>query len=63
MALLRDMEKLPFAERESLRCAVIAIKEVRWDVNADFTEQLADSEHSGWCELPRRFANWSAFVV
>ena len=44
LALLRDMEKLPFAEKESLQCAVVEIEEVRCDVNADFTEKLADSE-------------------
>jgi hypothetical protein len=44
VALLRDMEKLPFAEKESLQCAVVEIEEVRCDVNADFTEKLADSE-------------------
>lgn len=44
LALLRDMEKLPFAETDSLQCAVVEIEEVRCDVNADFTEKLADSE-------------------
>jgi hypothetical protein len=44
LALLRDMEKLPFAETASLQCAVVEIEEVRCDVNADFTEKLADSE-------------------
>jgi hypothetical protein len=44
IALLRDMENLPFAEKESLRCAVVELEEVRCDVNADFTEKLADSE-------------------
>src|SRR5215475_3950802 len=44
VALLHDMEALPNAEKESLRCAVIEIEEVRCDVNADFTEKLADSE-------------------
>ena len=44
IALLRDMGKLPLAEKESLRCAVVEIEEVRCDVNADFTEKLADSE-------------------
>jgi hypothetical protein len=41
---LRGMEELPFAEKESLECAVVEIEEVRCDVNADFTEKLADSE-------------------
>jgi hypothetical protein len=44
VALLQGMEKLPFAEKESLRVAVIEIEEVRCDMNADFTEHLADSE-------------------
>jgi len=44
VALLRDMEKLPLAEKETLQCAVVEIEEVRCDVNADFTEKLADSE-------------------
>jgi hypothetical protein len=42
VALLRGMEKLPFAEKESLQCAVVEIEEVRCEVNADFTEKLAD---------------------
>jgi hypothetical protein len=44
IALLQGMENLPFAEKESLECAVVEIEEVRCDVNADFTEKLADSE-------------------
>src|SRR5262245_8753188 len=44
IALLRGMETLPFAEKESLQLAVVEIEEVRCDVNADFTERLADSE-------------------
>src|SRR6266852_9908601 len=42
--LLREMEKLPFADKESVQCAVVEIEEVRCDMNADFTEKLADSE-------------------
>ena len=42
--LLRGMEKFPFADKESLQCAQVEIEEVRCDVNADFTEHLADSE-------------------
>ena len=44
VALLRDMEKFPFAEKDSLQSAVVEIEEVRCDMNADFTEHLADSE-------------------
>jgi hypothetical protein len=42
--LLLEMEKLPCADKESLQCAVVEIEEVRCDMNADFTEKLADSE-------------------
>jgi hypothetical protein len=44
ITLLRDMEELPFADKESVQCAVVEIEEVRCDMNADFTEKLADSE-------------------
>ena len=44
IALLHDMQKLPFGEKEELRSAIVEIDEVRCDMNADFTEQLADSE-------------------
>jgi hypothetical protein len=44
VALLREMEKLPFADKESVQCAVVEIEEVRCDMNADFTEKLADCE-------------------
>jgi len=44
IALLREMEKLPFADRDSMQCAIVEIEEVRCDMNADFTEHLADSE-------------------
>ena len=44
VALLRGMEKLSIADKESVRCAVVEIEEVRCDMNADFTEKLADSE-------------------
>jgi len=44
IALLRGMEALPLAEKESLQCAVVQIEEVRCFVNADSTERLADSE-------------------
>ncbi len=42
--LLREMEKLPFADKESVQRAVVEIEEVRCDMNASFTEKLADSE-------------------
>jgi hypothetical protein len=44
IAILRGMEKFPFADKESLQCAQAEIEEVRADMNADFTEHLADSE-------------------
>jgi hypothetical protein len=44
ITLLREMEKLPFADQESVQCAVCRDREVRCDMNADFTEKLADSE-------------------
>jgi hypothetical protein len=46
IALLREMEKLPLADKESVQCAVVEIEEVRCDMNADFSEKLADSERS-----------------
>jgi hypothetical protein len=44
VALLRNMGKFPFADKDSMRCAIVEIEEVRCDMNADFTEHLADSE-------------------
>ena len=44
VALLHDMEKFPFADKDSMQCAIVEIEEVRCDMNADFTEHLADSE-------------------
>jgi hypothetical protein len=44
ITLLRQMEKLPLADKESVQCAIVEIEEVRCDMNADFTEKLADSE-------------------
>jgi hypothetical protein len=44
VALLRDMGKFPFADADSMQCAIVEIEEVRCDMNADFTEHLADSE-------------------
>jgi hypothetical protein len=44
VALLRDMGKFPFADKDSMQCAIVEIEEVRCDMNADFTEHLADSE-------------------
>jgi hypothetical protein len=44
VALLRDMGKSPFADKDSVQCAVVEIEEVRCGMNADFTEKLADSE-------------------
>ena len=44
VAILRGMAKFPFADKESLQSAQVKIEEVRADMNADFTEHLADSE-------------------
>jgi len=44
VALLRDMEKFPFAEKEELQSAIVEIEQVRCDMNADFAEHLVDSE-------------------
>jgi len=44
VALLRGMEKFPFADKESVQSAVAEIEEVRCEMNADFVEHLADSE-------------------
>ena len=44
VALLRGMEKFPFADKDSVQSAIVEIEEVRCDMNADFTEHLADSE-------------------
>ena len=44
VALLHSMEKLPFADKDSMQSAIVEIEEVRCDMNADFTEKLADSE-------------------
>jgi len=44
VALLRDMGKFSFADKDSMQCAIVEIEEVRCDMNADFTEHLADSE-------------------
>jgi hypothetical protein len=46
VTILRSMERFPFAHKESFQCAIVEIEEVRCDVNADFTEHLADSERS-----------------
>src|SRR5258706_2939401 len=46
IANLRRMQKFRFADAESVQCAIVEIEEVRCDMNADFTEYLADSERS-----------------
>lgn len=44
VALLRGIEKFPFARKSALQCAQAAIEEVRADVNADFLEEQAEYE-------------------
>jgi hypothetical protein len=34
VALLRDMGKFPFADKDSMQCAIVEIEEVRCDMNA-----------------------------
>ena len=46
LAILRNMEKFPFADRGSLRSAQAEIEEVRAGANADFAERLGDRERS-----------------
>ena len=41
---LRSMEKLPFADKESLQTAQLTVEEVRANVNADFVEELGEME-------------------
>jgi hypothetical protein len=44
VAVLRGLEKLSCADKESLQSAQVEIEEVRADVNADFVEELVDLE-------------------
>jgi hypothetical protein len=44
VALLRGMGRFPFADKDSIQCAIVEIEEVRCGMNADFAEHLADSE-------------------
>jgi hypothetical protein len=44
VTILRCMEKLSCADKESLQLAQVEIEEVRVDVNADFVEELVDLE-------------------
>jgi hypothetical protein len=44
VTLLHSMGKFPFADKDSMQSAIVEIEEVRCDMNADFTEQLAKSE-------------------
>src|SRR5713101_1747322 len=44
VAILRGMEKFPFADKESLQSAVVEIEQIRADINVEFTEHLADRE-------------------
>jgi hypothetical protein len=44
ITLLHSMEKFPFADKESVQCAIVEIEGVRCDMNAVITEHLADSE-------------------
>jgi hypothetical protein len=44
VALLRGMQEFSFADKKAVQCAIVEIEEVRCEMNADFTEQLADNE-------------------
>jgi hypothetical protein len=44
VSILRNMAKFPFADKDSVQSAIVEIEEVRCDINADFTEQIADRE-------------------
>ena len=44
VALLRGMGNFPFVDKDSMQSAIVEIEEVRCEMNADFTEHLADSE-------------------
>ena len=47
VAILRGMEKLSCADKESLQSAQVEIEEVRASMNADFTEQLSATVFRG----------------
>src|ERR1700719_1533403 len=38
------MQKFPFAVKQSIQCAIVDIEKVRCNMNAEFTERLADIE-------------------
>jgi hypothetical protein len=44
IALLYAMQKLPFAGKRSIQCAIVDIEKVRCDMNAECTERLADNK-------------------
>jgi hypothetical protein len=44
ITLLHSMGKFPFADKESVQCAIVEIEGVRCEMNAVITEHLADSE-------------------
>jgi hypothetical protein len=44
IALLHAMQKFPFAGKQSIQCAIVDIEKVCCDMNAEFTERLADIE-------------------
>ncbi len=44
VATLRRLEKLPFADKRSLQCTQAEIEELRAGINADFVEEIGESE-------------------
>jgi hypothetical protein len=62
ITLLREMEKFAFADRESIKCALVEVEQVRCGINADFTEHLVDSERFDegrfWRQLRKFEKKW-----
>jgi len=44
VAVLRGLEKLPFADKRGLQCTQAEIEELRAGVNADFAEEIGERE-------------------
>ena len=44
LATLRRLEKLPYADKRALQCTQAEIEELRAGINADFVEEIGESE-------------------
>lgn len=44
LTTLRGLEKLPFADKRALQCTQAEIEELRAGINADFVEEIGESE-------------------